>query len=87
MKHHICGRHDFLEGDVQSLEREKLDPCRLKLSLLHRQMLDVSELVMPTASVGKRPHSANGAIGYKLGLYTITVYYGVIRAGRDIDNS
>ena len=26
MKHHICGRHDVLQGDVQHLKREKLDP-------------------------------------------------------------
>ena len=28
IKHHFCGRHTVLEGDAQSLEREKLDPNR-----------------------------------------------------------
>ena len=66
MKHHFCGRHAVLEGDVQSLEREKLDPSRLKLSLLHLYILDVSELVMTTGCTGKRAHKAYGAVAYKL---------------------
>ena len=67
MKHQICGRHDVLEGDVQSLEREKIELYRLKLPLLHRHILDVWELLMPTGSCGKRPHKTDGAIVYKLG--------------------
>ena len=67
MKHHFCGRHAVLEGDVQQLERVKLDPFKLKISLLHRHVLDVTDLVMPTGSIGKRPHTADGAIAYKLG--------------------
>ena len=47
MIHQFCGRHTVLEGNVQSLGREKLYPNRLKLSLFHRHKLDVSELVMP----------------------------------------
>jgi len=70
---------------VQSLERDKRDPYRLKFPLVHRHILDVSELVMPTGSGRKRSHTAYGAIAYKLGRYKITVYHGVIRAGRDVD--
>ena len=66
IKHHFCGRYAVFEGDVQSLEREKLDPNRLTLPLLHRYILDVSELVILTGSGGKRPHTAYGAIAYKL---------------------
>ena len=50
-----------------ALEREKLDPYRLKLQLLQRQIVDVSELVMPTGSGGKRPHKTGGPIAYKWG--------------------
>ena len=46
IKHHICVSYAVFEWDVQSLKREKLDPNRLKLSVLHRHILDVSELVM-----------------------------------------
>ena len=56
-----------LEGDVQSLEREKLHPDRLKLPTLHRHILDVSELVMSTESGRLRPHTAHCAFAYKLG--------------------
>jgi hypothetical protein len=66
MKHHFCGRRAVLERDVQPLERENLDPYRLKLPLLHRHIVDVSELVMPTGSGGERPHITDGAIAYKL---------------------
>ena len=52
MKQNFCGRHAVLEGDVQPLERDKLDPYRPKLSLLRRHILDVSELVIPTEVVG-----------------------------------
>ena len=31
MKDHFCGLYAVFDGDVQSLEREKLDPNRLKL--------------------------------------------------------
>ena len=67
MKHHFCRRHTIFEWNLQSLEREKLDPNGLKLPLLHRHILDVSELVMSTGSGRKRPHTAYGDIGYKLG--------------------
>ena len=66
MKHHFFRPQTVLEGDVQSFEREKLDPNRLKLCLLHRHILDVLEPVMSTASSGKRPHTAYSAIAYKL---------------------
>ena len=66
MKHHVFGRRAVLEGDVQPLEFEELDPYRLKFTLLHRHILDVSELVMPTGSVGERPYKPDGAIAYKL---------------------
>ena len=66
MKHHFCRRHTIFEWNVQSLEREKLDPNRLKLPLLYRHILDVSEFVKPTGSSGKRPHTAYGAITYKM---------------------
>ena len=32
MKHLFCRRHSVLEGDVKSLEREKLDPNRLNFA-------------------------------------------------------
>ena len=64
MKHHFCGRHTVFDGNVQSLEREKFDPNGLKLPLLHRHTVDLSELVMSTGSVGKRPHTTDGAIAY-----------------------
>ena len=67
MKHHFFRRHAILEWDMQSLEREKIDPNRLKLPLLYRHILDDAELVMSTGSGWKRPHTAYGAIGYKLG--------------------
>jgi len=66
MNHHICQRHNILEWVMESLEREKLDLNGLKLPLLHRHILDVSELVMSTGSGRKRPHTAYGAIAYKL---------------------
>ena len=67
MKQHFCRRHTIFEWNVQYLEREKLDPNRLKLPLLQRHILDVSELVMSTGSGPKRPHTAYVAICYKLG--------------------
>ena len=66
MKDHIFGRYAVFEGDVQSLEREELDPNRLKLSLLHWHILAFSELVISRGNIGKRPHTAYGAIAYKL---------------------
>ena len=54
-KHHFCVRYAVFEGDVLSLERENLDPNRLKLPLLHRHILDISELAMLTGICGKRP--------------------------------
>jgi len=66
MKHQFCRRHTILEWEVQFLEREKHNPNRLKLPLLHRHILDVSELVLSTGSGRKRPHTAYGAIAYKL---------------------
>ena len=36
MKHHFCGGPGILKGDVQPIEREELNPYRLKLPLLHR---------------------------------------------------
>ena len=62
MKHHICGRHAILEGDVQPLEREELDAQRMKLPLLHRHIVDISELVLSKGSGGERPHTTDGAI-------------------------
>ena len=62
MKHHFCGLRAILEGDLQLLEREELDPYRLKLLLLHRHILDVSELVMPIGSGGELPHTTDGSI-------------------------
>ena len=67
MKHHFCGRHTFLEWDIQYIEREKLEPKSLKLPLLHRHILDVSELLI-SAGIGRKcPHTAYGVIAYKLG--------------------
>jgi len=40
---------------------------------------------MSTGSGGERPHTTDGAIAYKLWLYKISVYHGLIRAGRDVD--
>jgi len=85
MKHHFCRCHTILEWDVQSLEREKLHPNRLKLPLPYRDILDVSELVMSAGGRRKRPHTAYVAIAYKLGRNNITVYHGVIGTGHDID--
>jgi hypothetical protein len=69
MKHHFCGRHAVLEEDVQPLEPQKFDPYRLKLPLLHRHILDVSVFLRPTGCNGKRAHTTDGAIAYKLGSY------------------
>ena len=66
MKHHICGRRAVLEGDLQPLEREELDPHGLKFPLFHRHLVNVSELVMPTKSGGERPHTTDRAIAYKM---------------------
>ena len=85
MKHHFCGRHAIFEGDEQSLERENHDPNRLKLPLLHRQILDVKEPVMLSGCGRKRTHTANCVIADKLWGNTITAYHGVISAGRAID--
>jgi hypothetical protein len=52
MKHHFCRRHIILDWNVQSLEREKLDPNILKLPLLYRHILDISDLVMLKEEVG-----------------------------------
>ena len=62
MKHHFRVRLAILKGEVQPLEREELDRYRLKLPLLHRHKEDVSKVVMPTGSVGERPHTTDGAI-------------------------
>ena len=66
MKHHFSWRHAILKGDVQPLEREEHDQYRLKLLLLHRYIVDVSKLVMPTGSGGECPHTTGGAIAYEL---------------------
>ena len=66
MKLHFCGPYAVFEGDVQSLECEKLDPNRMKLLLRHRHKLDVSEILIAKESERKRPHTAYGVIGYKL---------------------
>jgi len=52
MKHHIYGRRAIFESDVQALEREELDPYRLKLPLLHRHIVNLSELVKLTGNGG-----------------------------------
>ena len=67
MKHHFCRRHTIHEWNVQTLDREILEPKRLKLLLLHRNILNVSELVMSTGSGWKRPHTAYGDMRYKFG--------------------
>ena len=85
MKHHVCGSRALLEGDLQPLEGEEIDSYRLKLPLLLRHIVDVSELLMPTESRGERPHTTDGAIAYKFWRYKITVYHGVIRAWLDVD--
>ena len=64
MKHYFCGRRAVLEWDVQPLERKELDPYRLKMPLLHRHIVDVSELMMPTGSCGKQ--SAYNGRSYRL---------------------
>jgi len=61
IKHHFCGCRAILEGDLQRLEREELDPYRLKLPLLHRHIVDVSELVISIGSGAERPHTTDGA--------------------------
>ena len=66
MKHRYCGSRAVFDGDLQPLEREELDPYKLKIPLLNRHIMDISELVMPTASAGKRPHTTDGAIAYEL---------------------
>ena len=66
MEHHIFRRRALLKREVQPLEREEIDPYRLKLPLLYRHILDVSKLVMPTGSVGKRKHTTGGATAYNL---------------------
>jgi hypothetical protein len=85
MKHDFCGRRGILEGDVQPLERKELDPYRLRLPLLHRNIVIVSELVLSKGSGGERAHTTVGAIAYKLLCYKITAYHAFIRAGRDVD--
>ena len=52
IKHHLFGRYAVFEGDIHSLEREKLDSYRVTLSLLHRHILYVSEIVMSTGRIG-----------------------------------
>jgi hypothetical protein len=66
MKHQFCGRSAILKGDVRPLEREELDPYRLKLPLLHRHILDVSKFVMPKGNDGERPHTTDVAIANEL---------------------
>jgi len=85
MKHHFCRRRSILKGYVQPVELEELDPCRLKLPLLHRHIVDVSKFVIPSGSGGERPHTTDGAITNELWCYKTTEYYGVVRAGSDIN--
>jgi len=66
MTNNFCGRRAVLEGDMQHLVREELDTYRLKLPLLHRHIVDVPELVVPTGRRGERPHTMDFAIAYKL---------------------
>ena len=66
MKHHLCGCRSIFNGYVQPLEREELYPDSLKLPLIHRHIVDVSELVMRTASGVERPHKTDGDFAYKL---------------------
>ena len=66
MKQHFCVSHAFFEGNVQTLDCEKLDLNRLKISQLHRYLLDVSELAVSTGSGRKRPHTLKCAIAYIL---------------------
>ena len=57
----------FLEGDVQPLEFEELDPYCLKLPLFHGHILNVPKLVMSTRSGGgELPHTTEGAVAYEL---------------------
>jgi len=65
MKHHVCGRLPILEGEVQPLEREELDPYGLKLPLRHGD----SGLVMTARGGGESPHTTDGAIAYELWSY------------------
>jgi len=66
-KNHICGLHAVLDENVQFLEREEIDPYRLKLPLHYRHIVDVSELVMPKGSGWNLMYTTYGAIAYKLG--------------------
>ena len=66
MKYHICGRSAFLKGDVKPNEREELDPYKLKVPLLHRHIVDVSKLVIPTGSCWELPHTTDGVIANEL---------------------
>ena len=66
MKHHFCGLRAVLEWDVLPLEREELDPYRLKLLQHHRHIVDVSEFVMSTGNGGERQHTTDDGIAYKL---------------------
>ena len=58
---HTCGRRAILKGNVQPIEREELEPYRLKLPLLHRHRMDVSKHVIPTEIGVERPHSTDGS--------------------------
>jgi len=42
----LCGRRDVLDGDVQPLGRQALDPNVLKSPLLDRHIVHVSNLVL-----------------------------------------
>jgi len=46
MKHHICGRRTVLEGDVQTLGRQELDPDVPKSVLLDWHIIHVPKLVL-----------------------------------------
>jgi hypothetical protein len=74
MKHQFCGLYAVFEGVVQFLESEKPNPNRLKLSLLHRHILDVSEHVMTTGISRKRLHTVLSATNFGgIGLQYIMV--------------
>ena len=59
-------RRAILEGNVQPLQREILEPYRLKLPLLHRHIVDVSKFVMLAGIYGECPHRTDSTVAYEL---------------------
>jgi hypothetical protein len=73
MKHYLRGRYAIIEGDVQTIRRQKLNSDVLESPLLHGHVMHVLKLAMTRYVDDERPHAPDGAIAHELWSYHIAV--------------